>query len=158
MRRDIEQVKEFHEVFNHAVSPMPVLLTSKDIKTRLNLIKEEVQELEDALNDLDIVEVLDALCDINYVVNGTILACGLQDVFTKAFDEVHRSNMSKAHDTYEEAHITMSYYRSKGVECNEKLIQNKWIVYRTEDNKILKNINYSLANLRQFIKNFPATK
>jgi len=62
---------------------------------RLQLCVEEVGELARAMHQGDLVEALDALCDMRYVADGTVLALGLRHVFSDAFDEVHRSNMSK---------------------------------------------------------------
>lgn len=65
---------------------------------RLHLIVEETSELAEAMAKGDIVSCLDALCDLQYVLDGTTLALGLQGVFREGFDEVHRSNMSKLED------------------------------------------------------------
>jgi predicted HAD superfamily Cof-like phosphohydrolase len=64
---------------------------------RLHLLTEELSELVRGLENDDIVETLDALCDLRYVLDGTILSFGLDhdDIFDKAYKEVHRSNMSK---------------------------------------------------------------
>lgn len=62
---------------------------------RLQLIQEELSELALALSQKRIVDVLDALVDLQYVISGTILTFGLQDKFDAAFQEVHLSNMSK---------------------------------------------------------------
>ena len=62
---------------------------------RLQLIQEELSELALALSQKEIVGVLDALVDLQYVISGTVLTFGLQDRFDDAFQEVHLSNMSK---------------------------------------------------------------
>ncbi len=62
---------------------------------RLQLCQEELAELGRAMADDDIVEVLDALCDMRYVADGTAISLGLHGVFINAFSEVHNSNMSK---------------------------------------------------------------
>lgn len=62
---------------------------------RLQLIQEELAELAAAFLDGDIVDALDATVDLRYVVDGTVLTLGLEPVFDEAFEEVHRSNMSK---------------------------------------------------------------
>jgi hypothetical protein len=99
------------------------------------------------------VEVLDALCDIAYVSlgNGTMLH-GLKDKIWPAYQEVQASNMSKACKTEEEAILTVSQ-RSKeqGEACHfEKLEEGRYIVYRTRDRKVMKNINYFRPDLQQF--------
>lgn len=62
---------------------------------RLQLLQEELGELAEAIRDGDLLAALDALCDIQYVLDSATLALGMQDIFKEAFDEVHRANMSK---------------------------------------------------------------
>ena len=119
---------------------------------RVNLIQEELNELKEAINKKDLVEVADALADIQYVLSGTIIAFGLQDQFADIFDEVQRSNMSKACNTENEAEATVKHYEvNKNTEGYVKKKEGKFIVYRKEDDKVLKSVNYSPANLKQFI-------
>jgi predicted HAD superfamily Cof-like phosphohydrolase len=65
---------------------------------RLHLIIEETAELAEAMHDKSLVETMDALCDIQYVVSGAVLALGMHHHFDDAFQEVHRSNMDKLVD------------------------------------------------------------
>jgi predicted HAD superfamily Cof-like phosphohydrolase len=117
------------------------------------LIAEELKELEVAILDKDIVEVADALCDLQYVLSGAILEFGLGEKFKALFDEVQRSNMSKACLTEEEAIKTVEFYKQKdGTECYYKQEDGKWLVYRKQDNKTIKSINYSPADLEQYFK------
>lgn len=110
---------------------------------------EEIKELEAAINDNNLVEVADALCDIQYVLAGAILEFGLGEKFKQLFDEVHRSNMSKACSSIEEANATVSHYKTTQL-CNAywKKEAGLYLVYREEDNKTLKSVNYSPANLK----------
>jgi hypothetical protein len=99
------------------------------------------------------VEVLDALCDIAYVSlgYGTMLH-GLKDKIWPAYQEVQASNMSKACTSEEEALDTVSL-RSKeqGEACHfEKLEEGRYIVYRSRDKKVMKNVNYFRPDLSQF--------
>ena len=77
---------------------------------------------------------------------------GLKDKIWPAYQEVQASNMSKACKTEEEAILTVSQ-RSKeqGEACHfEKLKEGRYIVYRTRDRKVMKNINYFRPDLQQF--------
>ena len=98
---------------------------------------------------------MDALCDITYVSlgNGAMLH-GLKDKIWDAYQEVQRSNLSKACSTEEEAQITVEQ-RSKeqGEACHYEKVGDKYIVYRTRDRKVMKNINYFKPNLSQFFTN-----
>lgn len=119
---------------------------------RVALIAEELKEFEEAIKDRDIVAVADALADIQYVLSGAILEFGLGDKFKALFDEVQRSNMSKACATEEEAKQTVEHYRRKdGTDCYYKEASGKWLVYRTADNKTIKSVNYSPADLASIV-------
>lgn len=79
----------------HAASEVYTIKGTGTIFLRLQLLQEEVGELAEAFAEGDIVAVLDALTDIQYVLDGCYLACGLQGVKDAAFAEVQRSNMTK---------------------------------------------------------------
>ncbi|MBL3657130.1 pyrophosphohydrolase domain-containing protein [Fulvivirga sediminis] len=148
----LNQVAEFHKTFKHPVLSEPTIPDEKRCALRVSLLAEEVKELEEAIKDNDLVEVADALCDIQYVLSGAILEFGLGDKFKELFDEVQRSNMSKACKTEEEAKATVAYYTTeRNTECYYKEIDGKFLVFRTEDDKTLKSINYSPASLKGII-------
>jgi predicted HAD superfamily Cof-like phosphohydrolase len=149
----LNQVAEFHKTFKHPILANPTIPDENRCKLRVALIAEELKELEVAILDKDIVEVADALCDLQYVLSGAILEFGLGEKFKALFDEVQRSNMSKACLTEEEAIKTVEFYKQKdGTECYYKQEDGKWLVYRKQDNKTIKSINYSPADLEQFLK------
>lgn len=149
----LNQVAEFHKTFQHPILASPTIPDENRCKLRVALIAEELKELEVAILDKDIVEVADALCDLQYVLSGAILEFGLGEKFKALFDEVQRSNMSKACLTEEEAIRTVEFYKQKdGTECYYKQEDGKWLVYRKQDNKTIKSINYSPADLEQFLK------
>ena len=87
------KVKEFMQKFKQEVKSKPSFPDDKIIKLRINLIKEELLELEEALNEKNIEETADALTDILYVTYGAGHAFGID--LDKCFDEVQKSNMSK---------------------------------------------------------------
>lgn len=148
----LKMVAEFHETFKHPIQPEPVIPSSDRCNLRVALIAEELRELEAAIRDQDIVEVADALCDIQYVLAGAVLEFGLAEKFNALFEEVQRSNMSKACSSEDEAKETVAYYRKKdGTECHYRREGEKWLVYRTSDNKTIKSVGYSPANLRKIL-------
>ena len=87
------KVKEFMQKFKQEVKSKPSFPDDNIIKLRINLIKEELLELEEALNEKNIEETADALSDILYVTYGAGHAFGID--LDKCFDEVQNSNMSK---------------------------------------------------------------
>lgn len=148
----LELVAEFHRTFKHPIQPKPVIPDEARCKLRVALIAEELKELEVAILEKDIVGVADALADIQYVLSGAILEFGLGDKFKALFEEVQRSNMSKACTSEKEAAETVEHYRAKdGTACYYQKAEGKWLVYRTSDNKTIKSINYSPANLERIL-------
>jgi len=91
----LNQVAEFHKTFKHPIEPEPIIPAPARCQLRVDLIAEELKELQQAIADQDMVEIADALCDIQYVLSGAVLEFGLGEKFTTLFDEVQRSNMSK---------------------------------------------------------------
>lgn len=148
----LTSVAEFHKTFKHPIVASPAIPSEQRCKLRVSLIAEELKELEDAINNQDIVEVADALCDIQYVLSGAILEFGLADKFKALFDEVQRSNMSKACKSIEEAEATILHYNNKGVACYYEQEGDLYLVYRTEDRKTLKSVSYSPADLKGIIQ------
>lgn len=148
----LEKVKCFHETFNAPVLKTPQIPTKERCDLRISLISEELDELKDAIENNDLIEVADALCDLMYVLNGSILEFGLGDKFVELFNEVQRSNMSKVCNSELEAQSTLEHYKQKdGTESYYKENNGKWLVYRKEDDKVLKSINYSPAELSKII-------
>ncbi|GIL24404.1 MAG: hypothetical protein BroJett042_29170 [Bacteroidota bacterium] len=141
-------VAEFHNTFKHPVLKAPAIPDETRCKLRVALLAEELKEMEVAILENDLVGVADALCDLQYVLSGAILEFGLGEKFKALFEEVQRSNMSKACNTEAEAVATVEHYKQKdGTECYYKQAGGKWLVYRKSDNKTIKSVGYSPANL-----------
>ncbi|WP_295670734.1 nucleoside triphosphate pyrophosphohydrolase family protein [uncultured Mucilaginibacter sp.] len=148
----LNQVAEFHHTFKHPIVPNPAIPSKERCELRVSLLAEELKELQQAVEDNDLTEVADALCDLQYVLAGAILEFGLAEKFKELFDEVHRSNMSKACKTVEEANLTIDHYKNTAnTDSYHKEIDGLFLVYRTADNKTLKSINYSPAGLGQIL-------
>ena len=116
-------VKKFMETFGQEVKSKPAFPSEKIFKLRYDLIKEELDEFQEALNDKNLKEVADSLTDILYVTYGAGHAFGID--LDKCFDEVQRSNMSK-------------------LGADGKPIYN-------EHGKVMKGPNYFEPNLKKFI-------
>ena len=87
-------VREWHQAFDVPVEDAPTIPKHR-AQMRLDILEEEVIELRVAVEAGDLVEALDALCDIQYVLDGTFLEFGLHQLKQDAMAEVHSSNMSK---------------------------------------------------------------
>ena len=121
----VRSLLEFNKAFEIPKLESPGLGSDELIELRIKLLSEEVQEYAEAARTGDIVEVLDALADIGYILAGTIINHGMQDIYDGAFDEVHRSNMAK-------------------------LVDGK--VLRREDGKVLKPEGWQPPQLAQFLQ------
>ena len=121
---NFDKVGVFMKTFGQEVKQNPSLSTDKINDLRVNLIKEELNELIDAINKKDLVEVADALTDILYVTYGAGHAFGIN--LDECFEEVQNSNMSK-------------------LDNNGKPIYN-------DKGKVMKGPNYFKPDLSKFIK------
>ena len=90
---NFSKVGTFMKTFGQEVKTKPSFSSDKINQLRLDLIKEEIEELTEAMNNNDLLEVADALTDILYVTYGAGHAFGID--LDKCFDEVQNSNMSK---------------------------------------------------------------
>jgi len=120
---NFRKVGTFMKTFGQEVKMKPSLSTEKINKLRIDLIKEELEELTEAMNNKDLLEVADALTDILYVTYGAGHAFGID--LDKCFDEVQNSNMSKLDE-------------------NGKPIYN-------ESGKVMKGPNYFKPDLSKFV-------
>lgn len=125
MKKQLKQLWDFQRVYDQPRNTKPTLLESDDYYLRYRLGKEELVEYLEACNNDDLVEITDALADQLYILLGTMVAHGMQDIIEDVFDEVHRSNMSKL-----------------GVDGKP--------IYR-EDGKVLKGPNFTPPNIEQFL-------
>ena len=149
----VSEVEEFNALMNKPNNYEPTIPEDRsEWEFVYNFILEELEEYKHACETGNIVEVLDALCDIAYVSlgNGTMLH-GLKDKIWPAYMEVQASNLSKACRSEEEAEETVQV-RSKeqGEACHWEKVGDNYIVYRSRDRKVMKNINYFRPDLKKF--------
>lgn len=125
MKKQIESVKKFHNTYKLGYSETPIAnLGNSKNKLRFSLMSEENEEYLEAANNDDIIEVADALGDMLYILCGTIIEHGMQDIIEDVFDEIQRSNMSKLGEDGEP-------------------------IYR-DDGKVLKGPHYFKPNFKKF--------
>jgi predicted HAD superfamily Cof-like phosphohydrolase len=120
---NFERVRKFMEIFGQEIKEKAEFPNENIISLRYDLIKEELGELKEAMNNKDIKEVADALTDILYVTYGAGHAYGIN--LDKCFKEVQNSNMSK-------------------LGSDGKPIYN-------ENGKVMKGPNYFKPNLNKFV-------
>ena len=121
---NFEDVKTFMETFGQMVRTKPQFPDEDTMQLRYDLIKEELNELEQAMKTKNLKEIADALADILYVTYGAGYAYGIN--LDKCFKEVQRANISKL------GNDGKPIYNEKG--------------------KVMKGPNYSEPNLKQFVE------
>ncbi|MDX1685105.1 MAG: nucleoside triphosphate pyrophosphohydrolase family protein [Saprospiraceae bacterium] len=147
--RPLNDVADFHELFDLPVKNSPLIPSKERCELRISLLEEELEELKEAIEDGDLVEVADAFCDLQYVLSGAILEFGLGEKFKMLFEEVQRSNMSKACSSMEIARQTAEWYKAnKGQEAHIVQKNGQYLVYRNTDGKVLKSVEYSPADIK----------
>ena len=127
-------------------------INDEDADFVINFIQEELDELKEAVAERDIVGIFDALLDITYVGLGNgALVFGLNDKIEAGYAEVQASNMSKSCESIEEAEETVRVRsEQQGEPCHYEQVGDRYVVYRTRDNKVMKSINYFAPDLKQF--------
>ena len=148
----VSEVEEFNSLMNKPNNYVPTIPAKSEWDFVYNFVLEELEEYKQACESGDIVEILDALCDIAYVSigNGAMLH-GLKDKIWPAYMEVQASNLSKACSTQEEAQKTVeTRSKEQGEACHYEQVASKYVVYRSRDRKVMKSINYFKPDLKQF--------
>lgn len=205
-----EKVRLFQIASGQPVSDTPRQLTKEEYDFRDNLLREEIRELQYAIVDNNRVEILDALCDIKYVNDGTAnqmgfeqcdewefcnygfcrevtneekvdwskeLLNGLSNIvysdyvdiinsyvfelaacldftlenFKTALDRVHESNMSKFTYDIKTAEKTQEFYKKQGIDTYLETRNKLTTIYRKEDGKVLKSVEYHPVYLEDLI-------
>mgnify|MGYP003654402726 FL=1 len=148
----VDEVQEFNNTFGKPNNYEPLIPEKKEWQFVYDFILEELEEYKEACEKGDIVGILDALCDITYVSlgNGTLLH-GLKSKIWEAYQEVQASNMSKSCETEEIAEETVRVRsEEKGHPCHWEQVGDRYVVYRSSDNKVMKSTNYFAPDLTQF--------
>ena len=148
----VNEVEDFNNLMSKPNNYTPIIPEKKEWQFVYDFVLEELEEYKQACEKGDIVEILDALCDIAYVSlgNGTMLH-GLKDKIWPAYQEVQASNMSKACTTQEEAIRTVEVRsEEQGEPCHWEQVGDMYIVYRTRDRKVMKSLTYFRPDLKQF--------
>lgn len=153
----LDMLVEFQKAFKSNIGKEQFKVSDGEKELRINLISEELEELKEAIAVSDKIEILDALCDLEYVLLGTIVSFGFHHVFEDAFREVHRSNMSKLLEAK-----TIGDAHQFGIDFDDKYGKGNWdyrlsgkpnclMAIRLSDGKILKPSGYSSPDLVPFI-------
>jgi predicted HAD superfamily Cof-like phosphohydrolase len=153
-KTNFQMVTEFNNAFGLTVHDKPqpdITKTNPSLtKLRLSLVEEETKELREAIEKHDFVEIVDALADILYVAYGAGSAFGID--LDKAFDIVHKSNMTKLCQTEQDAIDTVEWYKANEKKYDSPAYRKSncdkyWVVFNQSTGKVLKSIKYTPANL-----------
>ena len=148
----VDEVEEFNHTMGKPNNYKPTIPNKKEWQFVYDFVLEELEEYREACERGDIVEILDALCDITYVSlgNGAMLH-GLKDKIWPAYQEVQASNMSKSCSDEKEAESTVKVRSGEqGEPCHYEKVGDRWVVYRSRDRKVMKSINYFRPNLKKY--------
>ena len=148
MAKEIEQVLEFHKVFEHPIGDVAKALSIKRGLQRHSYMKEELQEFHDAVEAEDVVEQADACIDIIYFALGTLIELGLSDKYEALFANIQASNISKVCLSMESAIRTAEAHDQP---TTIKPIGSYWKVSDANTNKIVKADTYFKPNLKEII-------
>jgi hypothetical protein len=148
----VDEVETFNKTFGKPNNYTPTIPSKSEWMFVYDFILEELEEYKVACETGNIVEILDALCDITYVSLGNgVMLHGLKDKIKNAYTEVQASNMSKSCETEEEAEETSYVCTEKqGEPCHYEKVGDRYVVYRTRDRKVMKSLNYFRPDLHQF--------
>ena len=155
-KTNFQKLREFHETFEMDIRDTPyneLFDDHKLLNLRMKLIKEEWDELNEAVENKDMIETWDAITDMLYVLYGMGVSIGID--LDKTFDLVHKSNMSKLCDTEEHAKETVELYKQTKPQFKpsyRKTKDNKkWLVFDELTGKVLKNKYYNAVDLSVFL-------
>lgn len=148
----IKLVEQFHEVFDHLIAAVPTLPDPHTLEFRTNFIKEELQELVEAVANNDLVGVADALGDIQYVLDGFFLNCGMHEKKDEILQAIHDSNMSKVCANQADAIKTIDWLEEQGVKAHFKKVGEHYIIKRTSDGKVMKPSGYKTPDLEPILQ------
>ena len=152
-KTNFEDVCDFNAQFGVKKLETPCLDDEAFIESKMALIREEMSELEEAVKNKDLVETIDALTDILYVVLG--MGYGINVNLDEAFKIVHESNMSKMCLTEEEAIQTVAWYKINQPRYTTPTYRvnsaGNYVVYDEATRKILKSIYYKPADLNYLL-------
>ncbi len=148
----VSEVEEFNALMGKSWQNRTTpTINQADAEFVINFIQEELDELKQAVEENNIVGVLDAILDITYVGLGNgALVFGLKDKIEPGYAEVQASNLSKICKTEEEARLTViKRSEEQGRPCYYEKVGNGYVVYR-DDMKVMKSINYFKPDLKKF--------
>lgn len=151
MIENINRVEKFQKVIGMETLESPGLLANNKIDLRINNIKKEIENLENAAYIGNLRQVLRALVDIQNQLHGAVLDFGMKDIFEQAAQQVHNGNMSMFCKSTASARESVNRYLDRGVEAHYKKIGDYHIIFRASDNMVLRGMHFYEPRLRKLI-------
>lgn len=159
MNENINKVADYHKTVGREVLPAPGIPEKmKNVDARLSIIENSVKELEAASYKGDVSGVLSALANLQYALNGAILEFGMQEVIQPAFDELHRSNMSRFCKTTKDAQDSCFKLMGKDIEAYYTLVGKNFVIRDRNNEKLLPGIHHTAPKMRAVLEQFKTTK
>lgn len=144
-----EMVGQLHKAAGHPTRTLPQIPSKEECKLMVGLIREELRELEEALENGDIIETADALGDLRVVVSGAGQRCGMN--LDQLDSYIHESNMSKFPKTSEEAAEGAKAYLENGVNVSIDSREDGTFVILRDDGKFLKGPGFFEPKIKEFL-------
>lgn len=139
------KIERWAQTFSLPILEKPTLLPDLENDLAIKLIEEELEEVKHALRSKDIIEMVDGLGDLFWVVVRAMQSAGV-DV-DKTIEAIYESNMSKLATSKEEAEASVKRYEEMGIKTDFKKVGKKYYkIFRLMDNKVLKSINFAVPN------------
>lgn len=141
----VKLIEHWSSTFNLPVNTEEKFPAKERIDLALKLIREELAETEEAIDNKNFLETKDGLGDLLWVVIRAMMELGIDP--DETIEAIFISNMSKADDNEEDAGVTYNYYKEKGIITYCKVVNNLFITYNVSDHKVLKSHKFQKPNL-----------
>ena len=143
--RIVKLIEHWSKTFNLPVNTIEKFPEKQRIELALKLIKEELKETEEAIENNNFLETKDGLGDLLWVVVRAMMELGIDP--DETITAIFNSNMSKADTSEEDANITYNYYKEKGIITYCKVVNDLFITYNVSDHKVLKSYKFQKPKL-----------
>jgi len=141
----VKLIEHWSKTFNLPVNTIEKFPEKQRIELALKLIKEELKETEEAIENNNFLETKDGLGDLLWVVVRAMMELGIDP--DETITAIFNSNMSKADTSEEDANITYNYYKEKGIITYCKVVNDLFITYNVSDHKVLKSYKFQKPKL-----------
>ena len=140
-------LRAYHQKATLPTPSTPAIPNDARCKEFMTKLDTELSSFKRCIDSKNLRGIGEALSGMQHALSSAVLECGMGSLFKRLFEEVQRSNMSKACASVAEAEATCTHYRTKKkTACHFRPVGDKFVVYRDADEKVLKSVKYSQVN------------